>query len=473
MVQLRKNFLYLIWLVLIIVLFFANWVGIYERYLTASLPTPGIIDVGVGDVDLTLPGNEFVYLTPSQLIVIGEIFTQPSVNQSYYHTDWETNPLVGLSINDFDVYHKGDEIIVLTENGTLMLIHQETTNWFTQKIGNLPSPSPVWTTYALASGQLIANSSSAEIAIVGEHFDWPTQNTTGRVYVGYRVDNVSWQIDEVLLSLNPLFCISIGDVNSTHPGMELLTGGQNTGVLSVAYQNGIWNTSSIYYSSYTIQSISIGNFLAHIPYYDIALIIRNNAYILSKADTGWHPQQIWRKEKQQGELHSIKACDADPYHPGDELLAYGTATITGRSVLLILRHFPLVPEGESWTISILWDLFQPPSTLKAVNFDYSRDGAEVIIGNDPWTGILSVPHSLDRTMRAISTVILPAVILFPATVLLFALADFIGRVSEQRRRNHALQMVTKGFVRCPYCKRFVPQEKLEAHIQWHRKQQFR
>jgi hypothetical protein len=100
-------------------------------------------------------------------------------------------------------------------------------------------------------------------------------------------------------------------------------------------------------------------------------------------------------------------------------------------------------------------------------------GTEIFIVHSPQITVLSIPNGLDRIFRAGQTVLLPAILLLPATILLFAAADYLGRVAEARRRNRTLEMVSKGYVKCPICKRFIPKDKAEAHRRWHQTMQFR
>jgi hypothetical protein len=166
-------------------------------------------------------------------------------------------------------------------------------------------------------------------------------------------------------------------------------------------------------------------------------------------------------------MNSVFIADIDPFSPGEEILGLGTSGGTGESVLVVLKH------GLLWLPSLLWNLGSHPASVAVSNFDFNRMGTEVVLAYTPQTVVLSVPSTTDRTFRAGQTVLLPALFLLPGTLILFALADYIGRVGEARRRRRTLEMVAKGYVKCPICKRFIPKDKAEAHRRYHRTAQFR
>lgn len=468
MVRVRKSHLYSIWLILIIILFFTNWVGLRERYITSNLTTEDVIKVGVGDLDASKPGFEVAYLTPAGVYVIGGLTYGPWENLTYWNVAWDIDPLLDLTVGDFDSQRKGDEIVVLTENGTLIQISRGLMSWEHQVIGTLPWSVPIWETHELLSGQLIVNSSTEEFAVIGEHFNWTTSMTTGHVFVAERLNNASWQINQAYYVPTSLLCGSVGDIEPTHAGDELVVAGYNTGVVSLANNNGTWSSSLVFNWEDTIRSLAIGDFLTRPIGYEIVLVKGNGIYTLERDGAVWDPTQVWVSSIMQAGIQSVIVGDLDPYNPGMEILGIGKVFENSRPILVVLAYNQLF-----WDIRILWNLIQPPASVATANIDFNRDGSEVIIANEPITAILSVPNEWDRTVRAGQVVLFPVIVLIPATFLLFALADYIGRVSEHRRRNYALEMVTKGYVRCPLCKRFVPKEKIEAHRRWHRRQQFR
>jgi hypothetical protein len=111
------------------------------------------------------------------------------------------------------------------------------------------------------------------------------------------------------------------------------------------------------------------------------------------------------------------------------------------------------------------------TAIQAASFDSGRIGIEIVVASENLLSVYVIPNSADRTMRAASAVLLPAIILLPGTIILFVLADYVGRVAAERRRGHALLMAAKGFAQCPLCKRFVPRADLEAHRRSHRRTQ--
>ncbi|MFX1492571.1 MAG: hypothetical protein ACFFBU_09940, partial [Promethearchaeota archaeon] len=404
----------------------------------------------------------------SAVYVLSNLDTVPIRNVTYSNADWETNPLLALSVGDFDLRYKGDEISALLEDGTLLLSYRTTSSWSTQIIGSLPHSPPVWTTNAMVSGQLINNSASDEIAFVGEFFNWTSSTLTGRVFIASRLNNGTWNINETYVDANPLLCAAIGDLEFSAKGMELVVAGDNTGVVIVRYDNGSWVSTQIYSDIEIIKSIAIGEIMPFIPGYEVAFVRGKEIFTLFKETSDWVPNQIWNSNNMQAGINKVQIGDIDPYNPGQELLAEGYVFETNRPILIVLKFRTLY-----WETQILWNLVQNSQQVLTSNFDFDREGSEIIVANEPHTTVLAMPNVMDRTLRAFQMVIVPALILFPAGILVFAAAEYIGRATERRRHRYTLEMVSKGFVKCPHCRRFIPKDKMKAHLRWHRRAQFR
>ena len=468
MVQLRKNYLYLIWILLIVVLFFTNWVGLRERYATNTIETVDVEGVSVGDVDVYKAGLEVVYMNAAGVYVVGGLNTRSWQNTTYRNSMWDTNPLVGITVGDFESTHKGDEIVVLSENGTLRLISRGSEFWENQVIGTVPWAPPEWTFQTMLSGQLVETSEAFEIIIIGEHYNWSTSTHTSRILVGQRVTNITWTLTPIYSTTNPLLCGAIGDIDPFLTGQELIVGGLETNIIQLYHENGSWDTRLVFEWVGAIRSLAIGNIRPDRSGNEIALVIGHDIRVLSQTPTGWDPDTIWQSSTLEVGIGEVLIADFDPYNPGEEVLGGGTVFATNRPILTLQSWNSIF-----WQSRILWNLLDPPETLIASNYDFTREGVEIIVANHPYTVVLSVPNINDRTIRSGQTVLLPALVLIPTTMVIFGLADYMSRVSDRRRRNRTLEMVAKGFVKCPVCKRFVPRDKIKAHRRWHRTQQFR
>ncbi|MFX1565681.1 MAG: hypothetical protein ACFFCH_06810 [Promethearchaeota archaeon] len=463
----QKSQLYVLWLILILALFFANWVGLRDRYLTNVYPTNNVSQVAVGELDILKPGLEMAYITPETVNVIGGLTSISWQNTSYRNLNWETNPLIALTVGDYDSTRKGDEMAVLCQNGTLFMVYRGVTRWEISRIGSLPYEPPVWTTNMMFSGQLISTTDGHEIAIVGQYFNWSTSSTTGRIYVASRLANLTWHINQVHIESTPLICGAAGDVDRSHVGEELLAGGVDTGVFFLSYNNGSWDEERLIQWVDPIRSIAVGDFMIHPSGNEIALIRDQDIFVYRELNDVWTPSTIWSAEITQTGMDSVFIGDIDPFSPGQEILAMGTTSETGESVLVVLKY------GLLWLPSFLWNLGTHPASVAVSNFDFNRIGAEVVVAYISHTVVLSVPSITDRTFRASQTVLLPALLFLPGSLILFALADYVGRVGEARRRRRALEMIAKGYVKCPICKRFIPKDKADAHKRYHRTEQFR
>ncbi len=460
MVRLQKDLLFGFYFFLIVTLFISNWIGIRERNITSTFPTLSAIDTQLGDVNTSQPGKELIILTITGIYIVNDISVNQYSETAYTHPNSEQNPLVAFAVGDFNTEQKAKEIMVLSANGSIILIERMADNWRSTQLDYLPWQAPIWTTHSVIAGQIITNSSADEIIIVGEHFDWPTMNHTGRVMLFHLPDNGTWQLEELFQDSNPLLCAAIGNLYPI-PGLEFIVAGES-GTVWAFEHNTTWQVRPLFNWRGTIQSISMGEFMWYYYGTEIACVLDNEGFILRRTGVQWQPQQIWRSDQRQAELDQIVSCDVDPYHPGDELLCRATASTTLRPILYFISNDQYL--WNTWYLETLWTT---PVNLQVGNCNYNRDGDEIIIVNELQISILSIPNGIDRTVKAGYGVLLPALILLPIATLLFALADYIGRAAERRKRQYALEMVAKGFARCQYCQRWIPRDKMEAHRRSH------
>jgi hypothetical protein len=465
-VRLRRDVLATVYGILLIVLLIANWVGIRERYVVSSLPCTDVAGMAVGDVDVRSPGDELVFWKANDIYVVCNVTAGPKLETAYTQLPTDDNRLTGMAIADFMPERKGQEIMAVTENGTVLLLWRAAGFWNSTNVASLPWPSPVWTTRAVVGARLDASVPAAELAIAGEYFDWPTMNRTGRVLVVSPVTNVTWQVSLAYTSAKPLVTAAAGDLDPHHPGLELLTAAGAT-LRLLAVTNGSWSSRDFFTWVGIIPSITVGNINASRLGYEVAIVKDGKFFLFSYNGTAWDPDQIAWSGDAQISLQTLTACDVDPSNAGDEVLGLGVNVDSGDSVLLVLEY-----NGLLWTNRIL--LVLPKGYVAATQagtFDFSRVGTEIVVAGRDVLSIYAIPNFVDRTVRATSAVLLPAVVLLPSTVVLFVLADHVGRVAVERRRKYGLLMAAKGFVQCPICKRFLPRANLGAHRRMHSRQQ--
>ncbi len=461
-IRIRKDFLACIYSFILIILILVNWVGIQERYTVCAYPYQDIQDITIGDLDANHIGCEVALMTPSGISVVGDITYSPWAKTVYENPDWVLNPIVAFAADNFDPKLKSLELIALTLNGTLLLIEQNASNWDIRVIGSLPWGDPIWTTHAVTSGQLNSTSEAAELVIVGEYFDVPTMSHLGCAIIVQSLDNVTWQIETVYTTSKSLLCTAVGNVDSTTTEEELVMAGQESNVISLKRANDTWQSEILFSWSRAIPSITIGDFLLDKVGYEIGLVLGADVFTLYKSGNSWTPKQIWDNDETQTNLQFLIACNIDPWNPGDELLACCTNIALQGAQFYILAY-----NSETWTHRVLLNLLSAPTTIEVGNIDFYRDSDEIIFASSSYVNILAIPNGVDRTIRAFVSVLLPALVLFPSTIILFILADYISRVSVIRRRNYTLQMVARGFAKCPYCKRFVPKDRMKAHRRTH------
>ena len=465
MVRFRKSQLYTVWLVLIIILLVVNWIGLRDRYVTSTYHTDNATQIALGDLDVSKPGLELVYLTPSRVIIVGGLTAFPWQETVFQNPDWETNPLIAISVGDYYDEYKGDEIAVLTRDGILHLNFRGAAIWHSEEIGNLPDGYPMWTTNHMFAGQFITTSEAMEIAIIGQHYNASTTTSTGRIYVASRFNSTTWNIDQVHTELTILLTGAAGDVDTSNTGDELIAGGIDTGAFYLRYDEGSWTINQLIEWVGVTRSVAVGDFMLQYAGNEIAIVRDHDIRVFYRQLGEWITTTIWSEEHLQIGIESVFIGDIDPFSPGHEVLGVSTVNENTKPVLVVLKHI------LSWEPNILWHLVESPTSVIAKNFDFNRLGTEILISNPPQTTVLSVPTNSDRVLRAGVAVLIPAILLLPATFLLFALAEYFGKVTDERRRARALEMIAQGYVRCPVCRRFVPKDKAEAHKRWHRTQQ--
>jgi hypothetical protein len=462
MVELRRKRLWYVFALLLLALTVVNWFGIRERDKTGHTPFPGAQGIAFGDVDRTQNGTEVVVFTSSSVLVTGGVSQALRQDTVYFHPEWQTDPITAIAIGELDLNSTDQEIMVVTGNGQLLLLEETHGVWTSSLIGNLPWPAPVWTTRAMACGELDPVTQGMEVAIIGEQYDWPSLTRTNHVMIANRPDNVTWQVGSVYSEPDPLLCAAVGNLNITE-AEELIFAGDQASVNCLTGENNTWQVDELFsWAGNPIESLTMGSFTDLYPDEEIGVAIAGQLFTLHLENGAWRPRALWNGDPVTGLVSTVDSGDLDPTRPGDEIVCTSTSVASGRS-LYILEPYLLWAGRRS-----IWVLPTVPNEVAVYDFDAFHIGAEIVIATDSDFKILSNPNFFDRGFRVVTGVFFPAVILFPVVVVLFAVADRISRVATERRQHYALEMLEKGYVRCPKCKRFVPREEMEKHRKGHK-----
>jgi len=473
-VRLRWEVMVGAYLLVLVVLACIGWVGLQERMVIASFPCSETCGIAVGEVDSSQPNSELLLLTPREALSIGGLSRHPRVEVAYNHSNWRTDPLVALAVGDFDPEYKPCEVILATSRGWLILLRRDPQlGWSAETIAHLPWPSPTWTTHALTWGQLDPSTPAEELALVGDYFDWDSKEHTGLAFLIHTLPNGSWQVTSIYTEEEPLLCAATSEINTSRPGLELLVAGSK-GIVSLLQPSpsgdGSWQATPLHDWAGAIPSLTTGDLIPEYPGYEIAITVDGQIFTLHREGERWIPKQIWRSDQALAAAQTLIGCDLDPNHAGWELLAWSITlpsfpTGAGIHLLHLLAWGP-----AGWYSRTLQSFSQPPAVMTAADLDISRPVHEVAVATASTSGqltILALPSTADRATRTLRATILPALLLLPGTAVLFAISDYLIRVAEQRRRTHALQMLSRGYVRCPRCRRFLPRHLLDAHLRAH------
>ncbi len=463
MVQLRRKRLWYVFALLLLALTVVNWFGIRERDKTGHTPLPGAEGIAFGDVDWTQNGTEVVVFTSSSVLVSGGFSQALRQDTVYYHTEWMTDPITAIAVGEFDLNATDLEIMVVTGNGVLLLLKEDNGIWSSSTIGSLPWSAPVWTTRAMACGELDPVTQGMEVAIIGEQYDWPSLTRTNHVIIANRPDNVTWQGSSVYSEPDPLLCAVVGNLNITE-AEELVFAGNQAAVNVLTGENNTWQVDELFsWAGAPIESLTVGSFSELYPEDEICVAIRGQAFTLHLENGVWRPRQLWNGDPVTGLISTVDSGDLDPTRPGDEILCTSTSLASGRNLYILEPYFLWAGRRPVWVLPTV------PNEIAVNDFDALHLGAEIVIATENDFRILSNPNFFDRAFRIVTGVFIPAVILFPLAVVLFAVADRISRVATERRQHYALEMLAKGYIRCPKCKRFVPKQEMEKHRKGHKR----
>ena len=225
--------------------------------------------------------------------------------------------------------------------------------------------------------QLILSSIGISIATSSGPQQSPGSNDTKdpqtRNQIGTRQSG--WSTLKMWNDNKVLNVVEVGDVDHTHPGDEVVVGGESN-KLTVIYGFGeTWVTETAYVpkeDDWIITSIAIGDIYPHHPGNEIVMVgwSKYVTMVYKSVETNkWVSERLY---KDIDWLYDVTIGDIDPTHPGNEIITVGDP----RHVLMIYYS----NETHSWENKELWA--NTPADINVVaigDFDSYSKGSELAI----------------------------------------------------------------------------------------------
>ena len=192
-----------------------------------------------------------------------------------------------------------------------------------------------------------------------------------------RGDNGQWTNLNLWNDNKELFTIAVGDVDLTHPGDEIVVGGESN-KLTVVYGFGdTWVAETAYkpkVDDWVITSIAIGDVYPRHPGNEIVMVGWSTyvTLVYKSSDTNrWVSKRLYEAENW---LYDVGIGDIDPTHPGNEIVTVGDP----HHVIMINYS----NETDSWSNKLIWKNTNAEVSIVAIgDFDSYHNGSELAIAS--------------------------------------------------------------------------------------------
>ena len=191
-----------------------------------------------------------------------------------------------------------------------------------------------------------------------------------------RTENSAWEAQRLWTDTEELYALAVGDVDLSHPGDEIVVGG-NSNKVTVLYGFGnSWVEETIFKDSWYVTSLAIGDVYPNNPGNEIVVVGWSTYVTLvykSVETNKWVSERLYHDTDW---LYDVAIGDLDPMHPGNEIVWSGDPRI--------LRMLSYSEENQSWVSKNLWG---SPSNLMPADinvitigdFDSAHPGNECAV----------------------------------------------------------------------------------------------
>jgi len=348
-----------------------------------------------------------------------------SSNDSLLKYLWQdTAPIRCIAVGDFDVTSDGAEIVCGGESGNVTMLKGRRNTWTATTLLEVSG-----TIEFLDIGDLdiLHEGNEIVVASLDDHLPLAGEGPGGPEYWGIRVlagSGNNWNSTLVFKTENAfgkIWGLKVGDFNISNPGDEIIACWEFwfdiASVHVYSYDGVMWTDTIVYTGNMVIMDADIGEVNSSHPGTEIILLDEDGEYIqLVQNDTSWEPTCIWAPP----EIYAgreVEIGDVDVHHPGDEIVVRtrfvpgiilltetntswtptwilnGSVLFTdvgigdifrnhaGKELIAIQdRNVTLIwNRGQRWYHQVIWRDLAPLSCLSVGDFDSYYPGDELVV----------------------------------------------------------------------------------------------
>lgn len=256
--------------------------------------------------------------------------------------------LVGAAIADLDEKHKGNEVFVGGEGGTIEMIYPNDLKHSTifDKGTSI---------HGLAAGDVMKATAGDELVAV---------DNSGQTFVIYK-DGQNWNWKEIFNDPNRMRDSIIAELDANHPGDEILAVGSSGHAMMIWEEDGNWKHKSIWKSAKGLGRITCGKVGANNK--DLKVVIAGDSgevVLLEREKEGWKGKVIFKDDDQ---LRGIAIGDVYPLSEGNEIATFGYSK----------NVFVLYEKDGQWNKILAWTDDDRAHGLACGEFDSSSELEEL------------------------------------------------------------------------------------------------
>jgi hypothetical protein len=276
-----------------------------------------LVDVVVADIDPNEDGEELVVGGYSRNVTVlywpgGE--KQPQIRK----IDTLSQQIFGITAGNLNNSHTGMELAVVDGKTENLSIYQST------------DQPDVWGKTLLRFNESLRNVEAGEFDPEHDGEELIVLSTNGSVFVVTNSDN-KWQIDWIWKDSNNLLDAAIGDADYRYNGNEIVVVGlSNHATMIRKTTAGDWNISELWTAPGGLEGIDIGEFDPSHDNLEIAIGgYSRTVVMLYLDDNTWYAREIYRdQETSQSELNGVVIGEFYSEHAGNELMVVGASGVT-------------------------------------------------------------------------------------------------------------------------------------------------
>jgi uncharacterized membrane protein len=292
---------------------------------TIWIDSQALVDVVISDLDPNEDGAEVVVGGYSRNITI--LFWHGGLSTPRVHTiDTLPQQIFGMAAGDLNTSHSGMELAVVDGKTPDLVIYQS-------------SDSPdAWEKHTIQFNESLRNVHIGEFDPLHEGDELIVLSSNGSIYsVMHNPDN-SWDIEWIWQDSDNLLDAAIGDADLRYEGNEIIVVGlsRNATMLRKTAADE-WVTTSLWTAPGGLEGIDIGNFDPSTEQNEIAIGgYSRTVVMLSLENDNWLSKEVYRDpESSQSELNGVVIGEFHSAHQGNEVMVVGASGVT---TLLEFEH---------------------------------------------------------------------------------------------------------------------------------------